>query len=166
MDQLRFDRVLSALDLLARFEPEAHAHVVREAREIRWEPAWCPPNAIACAGGPLGRRIVLVQDPLSMDIVELASTIFHEGLHLATGPGGRFLTLHHECDACTTFAERASDWIYREEAALEARLRATTGIQKRSSITFGQVFGAVVVAGLAGLAIGTVAASISNSNRG
>lgn len=155
--------MVAALDLLARFEPLAYAHVINEAREITFAPSWCPPNSIACTGGPLGRRIVLVQDPLSTDLVELASTIFHEGLHLWSDPSGQLVTLPHECDPCTTFAAQAKDWIYREEAALEARLRAATGISRRST---GDVVGAVVLGGLAGLAIGAFAASLSNSNRG
>jgi hypothetical protein len=159
MDQ-RVQKVHAALDLLARFEPEAYDHIVREARDIVFGPAWCPPNSIACTGGPLGRHIVLIWDPLTMDLVELAATIFHEGLHLWSDPSGRLVTAQHQCDPCRTFEAQARDWIYREEAALQARLRAATGIRKQPTFPAGKVVGALAVGALAALAVSAVASAV------
>lgn len=157
----RTQHVQAALQLLAELEPVAYAHIVREAREILFAPGLCPPTAIACAGGPLGRRIVFRWDPLSMDVVALAATLFHEALHLATDIYGQFVTIPHQCEKCRSFAARARDWIYRQEAALEARLRRATGIRRPASPSFGDALGAVVVGAAIGVGIAAVGAALA-----
>lgn len=155
MDAGRHHHVRDALRLLAQLEPSAYVHICREVREVVFGPTWCPPNSIACTGGPLGRQVVLDRDPLSMDLPELAALIFHEALHLASDEHGNLVTVPHDCTDCTNLAERARDFIYRAEAELEARLRSATGIYKRkTTFPWGELLASVFVGACIGLALG------------
>ena len=121
--------VHQALTLLQRHEPFAFAQLA-QVDWIRWGSGGCPEGAIACAGGPLGRVIVLVNDPRSVDSVTLAALLYHEALHLGTDAWGQAITIPHQCVDCTDPEQRSRDPIYQAQEQLEARLRAVTRIPK------------------------------------
>lgn len=165
MDQARAARVIEAIELLRVYVPAFYEHLMAEVERVEFGPgsSRCHPQAGACAGGHLGRAIILVADPLFLEIIDLAALIAHECLHIATDPQtGLMITREHTCNdaMCSRPHERAQDWIYAKHVEVELHLRRATGIVKAAppapprQPTAGEAMAAMAFGAFVGLLIG------------
>lgn len=138
----RIRRVREALALLQAAVPEEALHLRREIREIRISaaPGLCSNGAIACTGGALNRSVELTPDSLSLDPVELAVILSHEGRHHRTDGLGRHTLIQHSCSNCSSPFERMLDPIYAVDDQVRRRILKYLGMRDPNDLRIEALF--------------------------